>query len=206
MIRRTLNSDYLTSKELEVLGISNAKQRKILIHSTAVIVDFDSITFGNNIRIDPFVVISCSNLVIGSHVHIATGCCIFGRSKITLGDFANLSAQVLVYSSSDDYSGKTMTNPTVPNEYKAVEHAPVTIGRHCILGAKSVVLPGSSLGEGAAIGSSALVKGEISPWTISVGIPARPIKERSKECTLKEKEFLSSRKNNAMTSKVTRKQ
>lgn len=186
MTVRSLNADFLTPEELGNLGIENAKERNILIHSTAVIVNFDNIRFGSHIRIDPFVVLSCADLILGNFIHIATASGIFGTAPVVLGDFSNLSSKVLIYSSSDDYSGASMTNPTVPAKFKDVDNAPVEIGRHCIIGAQSTVLPGSILGEGAAVGSGALVKGVLAPWSISVGSPARTVKQRQKGCLAKE--------------------
>lgn len=51
-----------------------------------------------------------------------------------------------------------MTNPMVPVEFTNVTHADVNIGRHVIIGSGSVVLPGVTIGEGAAVGALSLVK------------------------------------------------
>ena len=97
-----------------------------------------------------------------------------------LGDFCNLSSRVSIYSSSDDYSGQTLTNPTVPDEFKNVTHAPVRLGRHVIVGSGSVILPGVSIGQGVAIGALSLVKQDCDEFGIYAGNPARRIKERSR--------------------------
>ena len=182
MTLRRLNAGFLSANELDAMGVCDAKNRNILVHSTAVIVNFDDIFFGENIRIDPYTVISCKNLVLGNHVHIATGCGLFGRATISMGDFSTISGHGLIYSSSDDYSGKALTNPTVPADFTSVKHAEVVIGRHCVIGARSTLLPGSQLEEGAAVGSSSLVIGTLPQWSISVGIPAKPIKSRTRDC------------------------
>lgn len=182
MSARSLNAGFLSAAQLHALGITDAARRNILVHSTAVIVNFDEIRFGENIRIDPFVVLSCRSLTLGDHVHIATGCGLFGAAPIRLDDFSGLSAQVLIYSSSDDYSGQWLNGPTVPSDLAGVEHAAVEIGRHCLIGAHTTVLPGAVLGEGAAVGSGALVKGKLPAWTLSVGVPAKPIRERARGC------------------------
>ena len=186
MTAHSLNAGFLSAGDLDALGVRDAKKRNIRIHSTAVIVNFDNIHFGENIRIDPYVVISCSNLIVGNHVHIATGCGFFGSASITMGDFSGISAHGLIYSTSDDYSGRSLTNPTVPTEFLETIHDDVVIGRHCIIGARATILPGCILGEGAAVGSAALVLGALPPWTISVGIPAKPIKPRARDCLERE--------------------
>lgn len=186
MTAHSLNAEFLSAEDLDALGVPDAKKRNILIHKTAIIVNFDAIQFGENIRIDPFVVVSCRKLILGDHIHIATGCAFFGTAPITVGDFSGISAQSLVYSSNDDYSGKSLTGPTVPSEFTQLTHAEVTIGRHCIVGARSTILPGSELGDGAAVGSTSLIVGTLPAWTISVGIPAKPIKPRSRDCLERE--------------------
>lgn len=191
MTSSRLNADFLTVAQLEKYGIKNAAERQILIHSTAVIVDFNRIRFGRNIRIDPYVVLSCADLRFGNNIHVATGVGIFGAAPVHLGDFVGLSARSLIYSSSDDYSGHALTGPTIPAAYTNVTSSPVSIGRHSILGAGSVVLPGSILHEGAATGVGTLVKGELPPWTISVGTPARVIRQRLQGCLDLEARFLA---------------
>lgn len=177
-----LNSKFLSAEELDAFGVPDADKRNILIHSTAVIVDFAEIQFGDNIRIDPYVVLSCRKLVLGNHIHIATACGFFGTAPIHIGDFSGISGHSLIYSSTDDFSGKALTGPTVPPEFLQVEHSEVVIGRHCLVGAQSIVLPGSTLGDGAAVGSASLVKGALPAWTISAGVPAKPTKERARDC------------------------
>ena len=54
----------------------------------------------------------------------------------------------------------------------------VTIGRHAIIGANSVILPGVTIGEGAVVGACSLVKRDCAPWSINFGAPARPIGKR----------------------------
>jgi galactoside O-acetyltransferase len=192
MTGRRLNAGFLTPEELSEFGVHDAARRNILVHSTCVIVDFDEITFASNIRIDPFVVLSCRNLVIGNHVHIATGCGFFGAAPIRLADFSNVAAKSLIYSSNDDYSGNALLGPTVPSQFSNVSSAPVIFEKHSIVGARCIVLPGVTLGEGAAVGSGSLVRADLPPWTISVGTPARPIKARDRGCLTKEAELKAS--------------
>ena len=39
-------------------------------------------------------------------------------------------------------------------------------------------MPGVSIGNGAVIGSSAVVTKDVDPYMIAVGVPARPLRER----------------------------
>ena len=61
---------------------------------------------------------------IGRNVHIAIFCNVAGGEKgIHLDDFSGLAYGCHVITQSDDYSGKTLTNPTVPDEFKREQKA-----------------------------------------------------------------------------------
>jgi maltose O-acetyltransferase len=55
------------------------------------------------------------------------------------------------------------------------EVRPVSIGRHCYIGAGTIVLPGAVIGDEAIIGAGSLVRGEIPAGSVAVGCPARVI-------------------------------
>lgn len=149
------------------------------------------IRLGSNVRIDDFCILSAGKggITIGSNVHIAAYTALIGAGTITIDDFANLSARVSIYSSSDDYSGAAMTNPTVPDLYKNVDDRPVSIGRHAIIGCGAVVLPGSAIEEGAAVGALSLVTGPCAAFTVYAGVPARAIKPRKRDLLRLEAEY-----------------
>jgi galactoside O-acetyltransferase len=154
----------------------------VLVSERASIHGAARIALGSHVRIDDFCVLSAGTdgIRIGDRVHIACHCTLIGRARIELDDFSGLSARVAVYSSSDDYSGAGLTNPTVPLAYRRVTDAPVRIGRHVIVGAGAVILPGVTIGEGAAVGALALVRSPLEPFAIYSGVPARRVGERSR--------------------------
>ena len=154
----------------------------------------DRISIGNRVRIDDFCVLSAGGgeIVIGDYVHIAVHCCLFGGGGITIDDFVCLSSRVSVYSVNDDYSGQTLTSPTVPVEYRKVQKAAVRIGRHAIIGSGSVVLPGVDIDDGAAIGALSLVKSDCQSFSVYVGSPARRIGDRQRALLDQERLLLQS--------------
>ncbi|MGZ0018237.1 acyltransferase [Nitrosomonas sp. wSCUT-2] len=155
------------------------------------------IALGDNVRIDDFCVLSAGvgGISIGQHVHIAVYSSLIGAGKITLSDFCNISSRVSIYSSSDDFSGATMTNPTVPSKYTGVTHADLFFGKHVIVGSGSVILPGTILEEGVAVGALSLVTKRCEAFGIYSGNPARRIKERCRDLLELEKEFLADKMN-----------
>jgi len=157
--------------------------RNVLLSDKASYYNCKGIRFGSNVRVDDFCVLSAGDggIEIGSHVHVAVFSALIGRGRITIGDFANLSSRVSVYSSSDDYSGSAMTNPTVPESLTNVYHADVIVGRHVIIGSGSIVLPGVTLQEGVAVGALSLVKQDCDAFGIYAGVPAKHKGERKRD-------------------------
>jgi galactoside O-acetyltransferase len=152
----------------------------------------ERMSIGNNVRIDDFSIVS-GNVTLGNYVHIASYVGLFGRYGITFQDFSGASTRATVLSGSDDYSGDYLTNPTVPEEYTNVIGKPVTIGRHCLIGAGAIVLPGVIMGEGSCAGALSLVKNDLEPWNIYGGVPCRLLKPRSRELLKLERELLNER-------------
>ncbi|WP_299847695.1 CatB-related O-acetyltransferase [uncultured Roseovarius sp.] len=56
--------------------------------------------------------------------------------------------------------------------------ADTVIGNDVWIGHDARILPGARVGDGVIIGAGAIVAGEISPYTIVVGNPARPVRRR----------------------------
>ncbi|PTD97388.1 acyltransferase [Pseudothauera lacus] len=173
---------WLNASEIQAMGFGSLGN-DVYISRHARLYNCPNIHIGDHVRIDDFCVLSAGvdGIQIGNYVHIAVFCSLIGQASIRLDDFSGLSSRVSIYSSNDDYSGSTLTNPTVPDAYKNVRHAPVHIGRHVIIGSGSVVLPGVTLSEGAAIATLALVKEDCLPFRIYAGTPARCIGERARD-------------------------
>jgi acetyltransferase-like isoleucine patch superfamily enzyme len=59
----------------------------------------------------------------------------------------------------------------------ASQHAPVSIGRNCWIGADAVILKGSTLGHGSVVAAGAVVTSEVPPRSLVAGVPARVVRE-----------------------------
>jgi dTDP-4-amino-4,6-dideoxy-D-glucose acyltransferase len=155
----------------------------VAIDPAARIIGGDRITIGSHVRIDAFAVLSAGEegIVIGDYVHIAAHAFMAGAARIEIGDFVNLSGRTSIYSSNDDYSGGSLAGPMVPVRLRDVHVARVRVGRHAIIGAGSVILPGVTIGEGAAVGALSLVKQDVAEFAVVAGVPARRIGSRSRE-------------------------
>lgn len=180
---------YLNSEQLREMGFKSLG-KNVKISDKASIYNADQIEIGDNSRIDDFCVIS-GKVSIGRNVHFAPMCLVAGGEKgIVFSDFSGIAYQVQIFTQSDDYSGSTLTNPTIPSKYKKESKNPVFIGRHVIVGAGSIIFPGVNLAEGCSIGAMTLVNKSTEAWGIYVGNPARRVKDRKQDLLLLEKTFL----------------
>ena len=181
---------YLTDDALNEMGFA-ALGRGVRISDKAAIYGASEMRIGDHSRIDDFCVLS-GRIEIGRNVHVAPFCLVAGGTPgIVLDDFAGLAYRVSVFAQSDDYSGATLTNPTVPARYKREVRAAVRIGRHVIVGAGAIICPGVTLGEGSAIGAGSLVLKSCADWTIHAGVPARKLKDRDRGLLALEAAYLA---------------
>jgi len=160
--------------------------KNVIIGKTVRIRYPELVEIGDNVIIDDFTYIS-TQLKLSSNVHISSGCKIIGGrdSYVEFGEFSTLAPNVTLSAGSDDYIGGIAT-PMIPLEYKGnVEIGKIILGRHCIVGANSVVLPNVTFNDGASIGALSLAKKDLESWILYVGIPVKKIKYRNKEQILK---------------------
>jgi dTDP-4-amino-4,6-dideoxy-D-glucose acyltransferase len=178
-------------EDLNRLGFASLGQ-DVRIDRSVVLLNPAGIRIGEHTRIDAFCLISAfgPGISIGRNVHIAAGVYIYGGGGVVIEDFAGVSARCVIYSTNDDYSGEHLTGPTLPLEFTAVTAAPVHIGRHAVVGAGSIVLPGVTFGQGAVTGALSLIKRDVGPFTVVAGVPARSVKPRSQRLLELEGEYL----------------
>ena len=180
---------YYTEEQLKELGFKYIG-KNVKISDKASIYNHDQIEIGDNSRIDDFCVIS-GKIKIGRNVHFAPFCLVAGGEKgIIFEDFSGLAYQVQIFTQSDDYSGTTLTNPTIPIKYKKEIKKEVIIGKHVIVGAGSIVMPGVILREGTSVGAMSLIRKATEEWSIYLGNPAKKIMNRKKNLLELEKKYL----------------
>jgi len=164
---------------------------KAKIYDQAKIINNDKLTIGDYSQIDDFVFLNAGKKTdIGMFVHIASFCSIIGNGRFEMEDFSGLSAGCRIITGSDDFLGGGMTNPTVPEKYTNVKTSQVIIKKHAILGTNVTVLPGVTIGEGAAVGAGCIVRKDLEPWTIYVGESCKAVKLRRKDIILENEKLL----------------
>lgn len=180
---------YYTNKELKEFGFRSLG-RRVLISRTCRIYTPETISIGNHVLIDDFTILN-GDITIEDHVHISSNDELYaGEASITIGAFSGISSRVSFYATSDDFSGASLNNPTVPHIYRFEKNLPIVLGKHVLIGTGCTVLPGVTIGEGCAFGSMTMIDKSTDPWGIYIGVPARRIKERKKDLLEFEKKLV----------------
>lgn len=107
------------------------------------------------------------NCKIGDNVHIVAS------KQVTIGDDCLFASNIFI---SDTNHGTGEESPLTPPDSRPLNAKPVSIGKNVWLGEGVAVLPGAVIGDGCIIGAHCVVKGEIPPYTVAVGSPAKPVK------------------------------
>ena len=134
---------------------------------------FTAKSIGKNFQCSRFSTVN-KNTVIKDHVKL-NGMRISGNGDVVLGNYFVAGFDSQIISSNHNYEGND-----IPYDGTSIKKG-VTIGDFVWIGAKVIILPGTVIGEGAIIQAGAVVHGEIPPYAIAGGNPAKVFKYRNIE-------------------------
>jgi acetyltransferase-like isoleucine patch superfamily enzyme len=100
---------------------------------------------------------------IGAGTWIGQQCFFHSAGGITIGRNVGIAPSVKLLTSYHDEEGRAK---------------PILHSRLVDLGVGTIVLPGVTIGRGAQIGAGAVVTRDIPPYSVAVGVPAHPIRQR----------------------------
>ena len=113
------------------------------------------------------------SISVGERVFIGPFVVMYGHGGIEIGDDCLLSMHVRILSSDHavpDLQTRMRSRPDVLKQTR--------IGCDVWLGAGSTVLGGVTIGDGCVIGAGSVVKRDLPPGSVVVGVPARIIRTR----------------------------
>ena len=141
------------------------------------------VSVGNHVALDTGLYLT-TQAEIGDYIHIAPYVTVIGGADglLQMDHFSSIAAGSRIICASDGHMGAGLPGPTIPEEFHdEVTYAPVIFERFANVATNVVIMPGVVLAEGTVIGACSLVTKSTEPWTVYVGIPARPIKIRPRE-------------------------
>jgi len=124
---------------------------------------------------------------IGSRTHLGGGTLVDAACRIAIGDDVLIGFEVLIM----DHDSHAMHFESRRHDVRdwmrgvkdwtPVVRRPVRIDNKAWVGARAIVLKGVTIGEGAIIGAGSVVTGDVPPWTLAAGNPARIIRPLTDE-------------------------
>ncbi|MEM7017882.1 MAG: acyltransferase [Pseudomonadota bacterium] len=104
------------------------------------------------------------SIVLGKRVAINSFAKLFGHGGITVGDDAQIGPGALLTTTTHD-----------PKNQMKVDFRPISIGEWAWVGANATVISGVTIGRHSVIGAGSVVTNDIPDYSIAVGAPARVI-------------------------------
>ena len=121
----------------------------------------------------------CLGCKVGKNVHIGHQVRLdFGNAeRITVEDDVLIANGVTLLCHRRDMKDYRvgMRPKVLPMKYDDIH-----LCKDCYIGSNVTILPGVTIGEGAVIGSCALVTKDVPAWTIATGVPAHVVKNVEK--------------------------
>jgi acetyltransferase-like isoleucine patch superfamily enzyme len=138
---------------------------------------------GFRIGRDTSIAMSCfftgRNIKIGNNTAINRFCYIDGRGPLYIGNNVNVSHYSIIH---------TLTHIT-NSPYFHAQQRPVAIMDHAWIGARAIILPGVTVGEGAVVSAGSVVSRDVPPYTIVAGNPAEVIGQRTRDLRYRTRYF-----------------
>lgn len=112
-------------------------------------------------------------ITIGDHTLIGNNAFLDGRCELIIGNRVITASEIAIYTLQHDIDDPAFIH----------RGARVTIDDYVYIGPRVIILPGVHIGHGAVIAAGSVVTKDVEPYTMVGGVPARFIRERSKDLT-----------------------
>jgi len=173
IIIRKLKGVITLGQNTEMTGYFDIRNRK------------SHIVIGKDCRIQGSLVTETA----GSRIDIADNVFIGGETifdcavHISIGEDVQISYQCLLMDS-DNHSISYSVRKNDVHKFRNMEpdwsvakSAPIKVNKGAWIGARTIILKGVTIGEGAVVGAGSVVTKDVPAWTIVAGNPARVIRE-----------------------------
>ena len=113
-----------------------------------------------------------AHVSVGDYSDLGVRCQING--PVTIGDYVMMGPDCVIYT--QNHKTDDLTKPMQQSGF--CDFKPVTIGNDVWIGARVIILPGVTIGNGCIIGAGAVVSKDIPDYSVAVGNPIRVVKNR----------------------------
>ena len=118
----------------------------------------------------------------GDHFVIGKFCQIASGTKFIMGPANHRLSSATTHPF--NVFGGAWTKNTPPHMDQLPRKGDIVVGNDVWIGYEAVLLSGVTIGDGAIIGTRAVVTQDVPPYTIVGGVPAKPIRRRFDDATI----------------------
>jgi acetyltransferase-like isoleucine patch superfamily enzyme len=117
---------------------------------------------------------------LGGHIRLGYRCrvnpysILYGHGGLSIGDYVRIAAHCVIVPANH---GIALDEGLIAEQ--PMSKRGIRIGNDVWLGAGVRVLDGSVIGDGCVVAAGAVVRGELEPYGIYAGVPARLVRRRS---------------------------
>ena len=115
-----------------------------------------------------------AELRIGPDTQVLSGCRIDCSGSVTIGSASHIGRDSQIVTHAHDTAKRD-----TPVLQSAITTSAVTIGDDVMIYSDVVILPGVTIGDGAVVAVRSVVTGDVEPYAVVAGAPARKIGERT---------------------------
>ncbi len=170
-----MKSDGVTGKRSTILGDECVVRTGTSIYTNVQIAN--DVSFGHNVLVR-------EGVTIGEHTKIGTNVVVDGKSRVGARVSIQTGVYICTFSTVEDsvFLGPccVFTNDKYVTQ-KPFKLIGPTVKKGASIGANALLFPGVTVGDGAVVGSQAMVNSDVPPRTIVAGIPAKRIRKVPKE-------------------------
>jgi virginiamycin A acetyltransferase len=134
---------------------------------------------GERAFVDAFVAIKfvggTGDVTIGAETYLNAGTVIYSGNGVTLGSFVMVAANCTFAATNHEYERRDV--PMIRQRFRPSKGG-ILVEDDVWIGAGSVILDGAILRRGCIVGANSVVTGELQPFSINVGAPARFVRWR----------------------------
>jgi acetyltransferase-like isoleucine patch superfamily enzyme len=170
-----MRHDQVAEKKPTLLGDDCIVRAGTSIYTDVKIAN--DVSFGHNVLVR-------EEVTIGEHTKLGTNVVVDGKSSVGARVSVQTGVYICTFSTVEDsvFLGPccVFTNDKYVTQ-KPFKLIGPTVKKSASIGANALLFPGVTVGEGAVVGSQAMVNSDVPPRTIVVGIPAKRMRQVPKE-------------------------
>jgi acetyltransferase-like isoleucine patch superfamily enzyme len=113
------------------------------------------------------------DICLGDYCSVNPNTILYGHGGLTVGNYVRFAANSVVIP-----TNHTFERTDIPIHSQPLKKTGIKIGSDVWIGAGVCILDGVRIGDGVVVGAGSIVTGDLKPFSVNVGTPARMVKMR----------------------------